>query len=431
MFLNKECVCIDWMIWMEVFVARQPIFSIDEEVYGYELLYRNSERNYFSEVNGDKATAEVIINSFLTIGIDELSNGKPCFINFTEKLLNLRLPTYFKPKEIVVEILETVVPSLELLEICQELKELGYCIALDDFVMNKHNPFFYSLLRYVDIIKVDFRQSTITERREIERLAQQANIRLLAEKIETREEFKQARQAGYQYFQGYFFAEPLVVSTKDVPAYFYSYYEIIRNLSETEPSVNTISKLIEQDLSLSYKLLKLINSPAFRPKQKIKSIHQAVVLLGFTEIKKWISILAVRETSDKRNNFAKELISISLIRAKCCELLSGYVKKTIPAASFFITGLYSLMDALLKMPMERVLSELPLDDRICEALNGVQNELSDILDLSILVEKGDWLGAIQLCGHMEIEETVVLSSYQEALSWAGHIMRVETEAVGL
>lgn len=416
---------------MEVFVARQPIFSIYEEVFGYELLYRNSNGNYFPGVNGDNATAELIINSFLNIGMEELSNGKPCFINFTENLLMLRLPTYFKQQEIVVEILETVDFSPELIEICRDLKGMGYCLALDDFVMNKENPFFNTIIQYVDIIKVDFRNSTASERQKIEELAKQGNIRLLAEKIETREEYKQARNAGYVYFQGYFFAEPMIVSTKDVPAYFYSYYEIIRILTKTEPDVQTISKLIEQDLSLSYKLLKLINSPAYRPKLKISSIKQAVVLLGLTEIEKWISILAVREASGKRDDFAKELISISLTRAKCCEQLSIYLKKAIPAASAFITGLYSLMDALLKMPMEKVLSELPLDDRICDALKGVENDLKSLLDLTIFVEKGDWNRIREICENLSINEGDVLGSYQNALSWSTHVMLFEPDPAGI
>lgn len=165
---------------IEVFVARQPIFNSKEEVFAYKLLYRNNQVNAFPEIDEDQATAEVIINSFLNIGIDYLSKGKPCFINFTEELLKLKLPAYFWPREIVVEILETVV----------------------------------------------------------------------------------------------------IMSTHDVPSYFQSYYEMIQNLSNEEPSLDRITELIERDISLSYKLLKLINSPAYRPKQKINSIRHAMVLLG-------------------------------------------------------------------------------------------------------------------------------------------------------
>lgn len=413
---------------VEVFVARQPIFSKNEELYGYELLYRHNLENQFPNINGDEATADVLINGFLNIGFDQLAKGKPCFINFTEKLLKLKLPMYFKPSEIVVEILETVQPSLELLEICKELKNLGYRIALDDFIYNDQNAYFFALMRYVDIIKVDFRQTTRIMRERIEHLAISAHIELLAEKIETREEFNQAVYSGYDYLQGYFFSEPTIVSTKDVPRYFFSYYQIIRSLSEAEPNVAEISKLIEQDLSLSYKLLKMINSSVYGPKQKITSIRQAVVLLGLSEINKWISVLAVRGTPQMQTEFSKEMISISLTRAKTNELLASRLKKSLPLSAYFITGLYSFMDRLLNMPMEKVLSSLPLHEEICDALLGKENHLRTILDLSIQVEKGDWFYIKEKCSCQGINEGLVYSSYREALKWSNHIMMLETES---
>lgn len=415
---------------MEVFVARQPIFSKNEEVFGYELLYRNNLDNQFPNINGDEATAEVLINGFLNIGFEQIAKGKPCFINFTEKLLKLRLPIYFNPSEIVVEILESVVPSLEILEICRELKKLGYRIALDDFIYNDKNAYFFALMRYVDIIKVDFRQTTRKSREKIEQLAMSAHIELLAEKIETRGEFNQANEKGYKFFQGYYFSEPAIVSSNDVPPYFYSYYEIIRHLSEPEPNVETISKLIGQDLSLSYKLLKLINSAAFGPVQKINSIHQAVVLLGFVELNKWISVMAVRGVPRVQTEYAKEMISISLTRAKTCELIANRQKKEFPLSAYFITGLYSLMDALLNMPMEKILNSLPLHEEICDALLGKENHLRNILNLSIQIEKGNWPYIKEISRQIGLDEDIVYASYQKALKWSNQIMLYEPEHAG-
>jgi EAL and modified HD-GYP domain-containing signal transduction protein len=412
---------------MDVFVARQPIFTSKEKIFGYELLYRNNLDNQFPNIDGEKATADVLINGFLNIGFENLAKGKPCFINFTEKLLQLRLPTYFNPNEIVVEILETVEPSFGLLEICKELKDLGYRIALDDFIFNDNNIYFYALLRYVDIIKVDFRNTTIQMRQKMEQFAKNAKIQLLAEKIETWEEFNQAIIYGYDYFQGYFFSEPMIVATKDVPHYFYSYHQIVRTLTEPEPNVEKISKLIEQDLSLSYKLLKLINSPDYHLKQKIKSIHQAVVLLGFNEINKWMSVLAVRGTTKLNNEFVREMISISLTRAKTCESIALQIKDTRPESEYFIVGLYSLMDTILNMPMKKVLNTLPFHEEICDALLGKENNLSRILRLCIEVEKGNWKNVKESCSSLEIKEQLVFSSYQEALKWSQHIMQIEAE----
>jgi c-di-GMP-related signal transduction protein len=409
---------------MEVYVARQPIFTDKKEVFGYELLYRNNLENKFPEIDGDKATAEVIINSFLNIGIDKISNGKPCFLNFTEKLLQLKLPTYFKPNEIIVEILENVEPNPELLRTCKDLKDFGYEIALDDFVLNETNPFSLALFPFVDIIKVDFQKTPFEIREKIEKLAKKYQIKLLAEKIETIQEFNQAVLRGYQYFQGYFFAEPSIVSTEDIPAYFHSYMEIIKNLSNNEPRIDIIAQWIEKDLSLSYKLLKLINSPAFRPRQKIKSIRQSIVLLGLNEIQKWIYVLAIRDISGFKHDFSNELITISLTRAKMCEFLGGEKNET-SNSPYFLTGMFSLMDSLLNISMEKVLSTLPLHEDICDALKGKQNHLKELLDLAISVEKGNWEEFNRYCCQLKMDSNKVLTYFQQAQSWSINLMKIE------
>ena len=234
---------------MEVFVARQPIFNAKEDIISYELLYRNNNENVFPNINGDQATTDVLINSFLNIGINELSNGKPCFINFTENLLHLRLPTYFQPDDIVVEILENVIPNTKIIDICKELKQLGYKIALDDFIYNDDNPHFYEYIQYADIIKVDMLQTPPATLTKIEAIARVLNIKLLAEKVETRGEYEVLKQKGYDFFQGYFFSKPVIVSAHDIPTYFHSYIDIIKNLSMTEPNIDVIASLIERDLS--------------------------------------------------------------------------------------------------------------------------------------------------------------------------------------
>ncbi len=217
---------------MEVFVARQPIFNAVGDVIAYELLYRNSEVNSFPKMNGDQATTDVIINSFMNIGIEEITNGKPCFINFTENLLLMGLPTYFPPEVIVVEILETVELSEKLVHICKELKQQGYKIALDDFIFNNNNPYFYTLLNYTDIIKVDIQNTPPKMLSEIEEIANVYEIQLLAEKVETSEEFEVYREKRvYHCFQGYFFSKPIIVSTHDMPLYFSSYIEILNQLA--------------------------------------------------------------------------------------------------------------------------------------------------------------------------------------------------------
>lgn len=412
---------------MKVFVARQPIFNANEDIFSYELLYRSNEVNAFPNINGDQATADVIINSFLNIGIDKLSNRKPCFINFTENLLQLKLPTYFKPSEIVVEILESVIPNTQIIDICKELKQHGYKIALDDFIYNDDNPHFFKYLHYADIIKVDILHTSLEIRNKIEMMARLLNKKLLAEKVETREEYEELRAKGYDYFQGYFFSKPAIVSAHDIPTYFYSYIEIIKNLTMTEPNVEIIAELIERDLSLSYKLLKLINSAAFQLQKNIQSIKQAIVLLGLTEIQKWVYVLSLRDTLMGKSEMSDEVIRTSLTRAKMCESIEQISPKLPKKSGYFMTGMFSLMDTITGAPMKKLLQELPLSDDICEALTGHNNDYKQVLDLVIAVEKGEWSIITKICEAFQIDESQLFTIYTDALNWSNELIFSEND----
>jgi c-di-GMP-related signal transduction protein len=409
---------------MEVFVARQPIYTKSKEIYSYELLYRNDNNNGFPNIDGDVATADVIINSFINIGIDELSNGKPCFINFTKNLLQSKVPTYFKPNQIVVEILETVAVDLSLLDICKELKAQGYKIALDDFVLHLDNPFTLKIMEYIDIIKVDYRETTVHMRKAIEEIALKYRIKLLAEKVETLEEYELAVKNGYEYFQGYFFSKPFIISSNDVPDYFQNYLLIINHLSTNDPDLNYITQLIEQDLSLSYKLLKLIHSPAYRPVNKINSIKQAIIRLGFKELKKWLYILAIRGNSTENSEWTNELYVNSLTRAKMCERIAFHKKVKQEAPSYFLTGMFSLMDAIIGVEMEKILNLMPLQNEICDAILGEPNQLREVLDLCISVEKGDWTNVSLKCQDLQIAERTALTFYNEAFKWSNGLENI-------
>ncbi|SFC77480.1 EAL and modified HD-GYP domain-containing signal transduction protein [Bacillus sp. OV322] len=407
---------------MEVFVARQPIFGKNDELTAYELLYRNSMENSYQAVNHDQATADVIINSFLNIGIDRLSDGKPCFINFTENLLELNLPTYFPPREIVVEILETVPVTEQLIGICLSLKKQGYKIALDDFVFNKENPFSERLLKTADIIKVDFLNTPENMREQIESICKLLNLKLLAEKVETREEYELAKKLGYDYFQGYFFSKPIILTTHDVPSFFHSYYEIIQILSLPEPDIDHLTSLIEKDLSLSYKLLKLINMPSFRPKNKINSIRQAIVFLGLIEIQKWIFVLAVRDYSGGQSKASSEIARICLTRARACEKIASLSQAGTAAPGFFLAGMFSLMDSIMGVPMKDVLQELSLHEEISQALLGEHNIYKKILDLAIEVEGANWESAEMMCASLGFDSSQVFEACKEALFWSSGLL---------
>ncbi|MBU8683295.1 MULTISPECIES: EAL and HDOD domain-containing protein [Bacillus] len=406
---------------MRVFVARQPIFNRKEQVVAYELLYRESEKNFFSGIDGDQATTELMINSFLNIGIDKLTEGKRYYVNFTEGLLTSGLPTYFDPDQLVVEILEDVPITPELIERCRHLKSLGYTIALDDFCL-KHRverDLLHQLLASIDILKIDFFKTTRQERQSILRSCRNHRLTFLAEKVETRKDYEQAAKDGFHLFQGYFFSEPVVIDGQDITYHFHAYYELLHELSEDQPDIENVTNIIERDLSLSYQLLKLLNSPANRPIQKIKSIRQAIVLLGFKEIKRWIFILSFKDLTKKQNSSKNEVVKISLIRAKLCELLAKKTNRPQPA-SYMLTGMFSFIDTLLHKELTEVISELPLTDEVGQALLGKENDYRKILRLAKSIERNEWEDNTPETEGLTKDEAY--QCYLEAVDWCQKLL---------
>jgi c-di-GMP-related signal transduction protein len=408
---------------MDTYVARQPIFDLNEKTVAYELLYRNSSVNNYQHTDGDQATTDVIVNSFLNIGIKELSNGKPCFINFTEKLLKLGVPSYFNPLSIVVEILETVELNEDILEICKELKAHGYSIALDDFFVSQWNEMTIEILDYVDIIKIDFRTTSRADRQEMIRFIKDRNIQFLAEKVETIEEYIEAKEDGFVYFQGFYFSKPVILNSYDIPSYYHSYFQILKEIESPDPDIEKIKDVIEKDISLSYKLLRLINNPVFRPRNEVSSIKQAIILLGLNEIKKWIYVLAIRG-ADKGSGGSKEreIIELSLKRGKLGELIGRKVGREVLASKYFLLGMFSLMDSLLHHPMEELLEDLPLSNELKDALSGEKNDEYAMLE---------FLKGIEHAFHEDVELTFnptpmpveeLFRLYGEASDWATKVL---------
>ena len=406
---------------MEIYVARQPIFTLKQEVYAYELLYRSSNQNRFSNIDGNQATTDVI-NSFLEIGVDELSEGKPCFINFTEQLLEYAIPTYFQPNMIVVEVLETVKPTDKVIEICRKLKEQGYKIALDDFEMKCEGENFNELLKLADIIKVDIRQTSRSEQLNLLTSLKSFNLEFLAEKVETSDEYEQCIKDGYQYFQGYFFSKPIIHSTSDMPVFNHNILIILQELFQFEPNINRITEIIEADLSLSYKLLKLMNSPIIGRVYKIKSIKQAIVLLGLKELRKWIFLLSFRERVKKNNQVPDEAVKMCFTRAKASELIALNLGKGSESSSYFLVGMFSLIDTLMKQPIEKIMKQLPLEQDIKETILGHQTLYSDVYHLVVGMERAEWDEIARLTEIMGMEKQKLFQLYKEAMKWTKEVM---------
>ena len=398
---------------MEVFVARQPIFDRQQKVYAYELLFRSGfEQNFFDHSDGDSRTKQVLTNSFLSIGMDTLTNGKKAFINFTRKLLLDQVASFFPKDLMVIEILENVEPDGEIISACKNLKDLGYLLVLDDFVFA---PGYESLIDLVDIIKVDFIQTQGTGRGDVIHDVGVSRIKYLAEKVETQEDFEQAVDFGYSYFQGYYFSKPQIIAGQDIPAYKLNYLQILNEINQPEVDFDELEKVLKQDLSLSYKLLNYINSAHFGLDSEIRSIKHALSLLGIQKSKKWLSLFTLQIIG---KNKSAELLSMSLIRANSCEMIAPLIGIKNRASEFFLMGLFSMIDALLDQPLEEILAKLPLADDIKKALLGEKNQARNVYDLVVSYEKGDWPNFAGSVANLGLKEMELLDIFLKALERA-------------
>ncbi len=404
---------------MDIFIGRQPILDKDENVVAYELLYRNSENNRYDGLDHDSATIDVMVNSFAGIGIKEVGERKKCFINFTENLLLNRIPTYISPQYIVVEILEDVRLTDEVLEVCKELKNKGYIIALDDVSVNRNLD---RVLPYIDIIKVDYLLMDVQEMKiMIETYREQ--ITFLAEKIETREQFEQAKELGFEYFQGYFFSRPVVLQGKDIAPIPTNYLLLLEKLNGSEPDIHEISSLIQRDLSLSYKLLKVMNSGTYFFKSKITTIKQAVVLVGLYEIKKLVMILMM--SSLNRVDTQLEIVKMSLTRAFFFERIAKSVG--VSKNHLYMFGMFSLIDTLLSKNMRDVIADLPITNELAEALLGNIDSYNLALKIIQGLERGSWLEIQSICRSLNLSEAELYTHYRASTLSADQFVKADAE----
>ncbi len=301
---------------MEVLVARQAIFDSQRNLYGYELLFRSdAASNQFDGTEAAAATMQVLSNTLLSAGAETLLGGKKAFVNFDHRLLAENMYLTLPREALVIEILETVAPTADLVALCQSIRKQGYTLALDDFA---DDPAFAPLARIAHVIKVDLRLSSRKQQADMLRTYKPRGVQMLAEKVETYEEFKWARRAGYDLFQGYFFARPEMVRSQDIPTMITACLRLLREVQQPELDFRRLEQLIREDVSLTYKLLRYANSALFK-RGDIRSIYAALVALGEDHIRRWVTLATLPKLA---TNKPGELLKLSLVRARFCERLS-------------------------------------------------------------------------------------------------------------
>ncbi len=396
---------------LQRFFARQPILNSERETYGYELLHRSGPENCFGGDDLDVASASTF-DSVLLFGIEHLIPGCRAFVNCTRNSLIREFTTILPRDRVVIEILETVEIDNEVIEACRGLKSDGYLLALDDF---QDSPAWAPLVDLADFIKVDLLASSPDEQLRMAREFLPRNIRLLAEKVETHEDFRRCRSWGFTYFQGYFFSRPEMLSRRNVPANKLNYLRVLQAAHETPINAKLVCDCIKAEASLSFRLLRYLNSPVFPLATEVRSIPHAVSLLGESGTRKWVSVVTIACMGDDK---PRELVMLPLIRARFCELLAATARRPAAASDLFLLGLLSAMDAVLDMDLVHVLNEVKLREEIREALLGGQNALREVFDLALLYERGCWDEVTAAARALSIDPDCLSPVYFEAVNWA-------------
>ncbi|CAK2904119.1 Cyclic di-GMP phosphodiesterase CdgJ [Vibrio crassostreae] len=395
------------------YVARQPILNRNKNTLGYELLFRDGERNaYPAHIESNRATYRLIVENFLSVGLNPSIPSSRCFINFPYQSLIRRLPLSLPKDKVVVEILETCQPTDELLEAVKELYQAGYMIALDDFTST---PEWERFLRYTHIVKLDIMQMGLDEACNLVRAHQGKKFSFLAERVENEQEFQQAKEAGFKFFQGYFFSKPEIIKTKYISPEQVIAMELFQEVCKPDVDFQRVESIVAKDVALSYKLLRFVNTVSPRLEVTISSFRQALVYLGQEKLKMFVSLAVASYVSDKK---PKELYGLSLQRAQFCQRMSRYQAFEGHTEQAFMIGLFSLLDALLDLSLENLVEQLPLCKSIKVALLRREGPYGTLLALEESFEHADWQQIDEHCADLGLSVDQVKTELTEARRWS-------------
>ena len=397
----------------EAYVSRQPIYRSKMDVYGYELLFRDSgAADRAVIVDGDRATAQVILN-FIEIGLERIVGPDLAFINLTRNFILDGHCASLPKDRVVLEVLKDVTADSAIIQSLQQLSRQGYVIALDDFVYEER---LRPLVELANIIKVDILG---VDRNALERhvsALKDFKVRLVAEKVETLEEFEFCEGLGFEYFQGFFFCKPKLIQGRQIPMNRLAATRLVAKLQDPNIKGEELEETIKQDAALSYKLLLFVNSAYCALPREVDSIGHAAMLIGTARIRTWASLLMLASMDDK----PRELMVTAIIRAKMCEQLAE-AQHVRNAEQFFTVGLFSVLDAMLDCLMADVLEKLPLSEETTAALLNHEGLLGKILDFTLAYERSEWDRLAELTTQLRLDPATIRSAYLKAVTWTMEI----------
>lgn len=397
---------------MDIFVARQPIFDAENNSIGYELFYRDGINNFFNKkVSGNAATSILLTNSYLSFGIENLVGDGYAFLNFDDYLINYGVVELLDKESVVIEILENVVPTKRLINKIKSLVSEGYTFAIDDYTLSYKYDEIFDLCK---MVKVDFRLNTAEDIIRIALKWKDSDKILLAEKVETENEFEFAKTLGFKYFQGYYFAKPIIKKGKTFSESARQYLDIMSEMNEPEPDFNKISRTVEMDVSLSYKLLTLVNSNS-RLKYEISSIDHAISILGLNSFKRWLSLAMVQNVGE---NSVNELMKYSLFRYHMLSSIAENSSYRKYKNELMLMGTFSVLDALLEMDMSEILNTMALPSDFKATLLMKETKYSNAYFIPLEYEKGNFVEAEIYCKKISYSPEKLAKHYIEAIRWA-------------
>ncbi len=401
------------------FFARQPILMPDQSLWGYELLFRNSSEATSADISDSyKATLRVAADLCAAPG-ENLPDNVKLVVNFSHKAIIDKIPYSLPASKTVVQIPETTPPTPSLIKALKELSRDGFYIAIDDFEARPQGEF---LIAYADAIIVDFLSADEEKIKLVCDLCREYDTKLIAKRVENTAQYNMAQKMGFNFFQGFYFKRPENVQGRKIRSGEIVKLKILKLIEDPSPDFKTLAEALQNDVSISFRLLTLLNSPTFGFSQKIKSIKQALVLAGWKMVKNWLRVILLTDLTPKEKS--RELPQLATQRAKFLQLLAQNAKKGLAPDSMFLLGLFSLLEAMFDMPMQELARHLPLDEDIIGALCGEDNIYCRYLEMTTFFETGDWSNLDFLLGEMDLDPVMVSKSYYESTRWANSFFQI-------
>lgn len=393
---------------MNSFFAKQPIIDLNGATYGYEMLYRTAPKvPFYDGEDGDKSSADVINNIFFGDEDKEYLNNKRAFLNFTENLLLQKTALLLPKDQIVVEVLENVAVSKEILKCCKELIENGYIVALDDYV---YSPEKAVLLDYCQMVKIDFRN----DKQDIENTAAQCRMKkkiIVAEKIETVEEAEYAKSLGCTLMQGFFFAKPMIVKGSAYSPMALTFSKLINELRSPDADMDDIADIISSDPFMTAKLLRLVNALKGDMANRISTVKQALLMLGLKKLTEWIYIVGLQSLSPQGPD---ERVRVALFRASFCRIVSIMI---LDEFSFddemYLMG---LMSVVVDLNDKETMTAMRLSNNIIDGLSSMSGVYGDTFNFVLDCEQGNWAGVDRFVTTYNLDGKEILRKYIECMN---------------